>query len=316
MIGRERLQALFTDKPLVVSDHGGFGHTLQLDEHRFSTDPERARDADLVLVTTKCRDTGEAGEQLAGVLKAGTPVVSFQNGVANAERLRTELPDCKVLAGVVTFNVVEKSPGELHQTMPGRLMVAAHPDLAPALPSFERAGLALDEREDMRCVLWSKLLLNLGNPINALSGLPLAEELTQRDYRRCLALAQQETLTLLEWAGIRPVRLTPVPMQLLPYVMKAPDWIFRSLAKSLFTIAPEARSSMAQDIEAGRPTEIEWLNGEVVRLAASLDTRAPVNQALVKLVRQCEGEPGRRHWKAPELLYHLQHALDDYRARR
>ncbi|MBS3804120.1 MAG: 2-dehydropantoate 2-reductase [Oleiphilaceae bacterium] len=315
MIGRERLQAIFAKQPLVVTDQRHFEFRETLPESRFVTDPAAAKDADLVLVTTKSGDTEDAGKLLAPVLKPGTPVVSFQNGISNPDRLAAALPECPVFAGVVPFNIVHKTPGHFHQAMPGQLMVTATDKLAAAEPWFDAAGLPLQKREDMRSVRWSKLLLNLNNAINALSGLSLADELAQRDYRRCLALAQQETLTLLEWAGIRPVKLTPIPMQLLPYVMKAPDWLFRSLAKTMLTIDPEARSSMAQDIQAGRPTEVDWINGEVVRLASSIDTRAPVNQALVNLIHQSERGPA-RSWPAAELFHHLQHALDEYRARR
>ncbi len=313
-IGRERLQKTLVDKPLVITDYRGFRFETRLRSEQFSTRPEAARDANLVILTTKSAGTEQAGEELAPVLKPGTPVISFQNGITNAERLRAKLPECKVLSGMIPFNVLQRSPGHFHHGTEGTLKVAADPGIELALARFERVGLTIEERDDMQAVLWSKLLLNLNNPINALSGLPLKDELEQRDYRRCLAMAQEETLTLLEKSGIHTVKLTPLPMEALPYVMRAPNWLFTRIAKRMITIDPLARSSMWEDIEAGRPTEVDYLNGEVVALATSLHTRAPVNQALTQLIHQCEQDPTQA-WPAPALLAHLKGALDDYHAR-
>ena len=313
-IGREKLQKVLADKPLVITDYRGFRFETHLRPAQFSTGPEAARDADLVILATKSAGTEQAGEELAKVLKPGTPVISFQNGISNAERLREKLPECTVLAGMIPFNVLQKSPGHFHHGTEGQLKVAASPDIELALARFERAGLPLEERDDMQAVLWSKLLLNLNNPINALSGVPLKEELEQRDYRRCLAMAQEETLTLLEKSGIHTIKLTPLPMEALPYVMRTPNWLFTRIAKRMITIDPLARSSMWEDIEAGRPTEVDYLNGEVVALATSLNTRAPVNQALTQLIHQCEHDPTQA-WPAPALLAHLKGVLDDYHAR-
>ena len=196
MIGRPRLQQLFEKHPLTITDYKGFEFQTTLKPGTYSTDPADASDADLVIVTTKSGATEEAGRQLADVLKPGTPVISLQNGISNADRLREQLPECVVLAGMIPFNVLQKQHGHFHQGTEGHLMATRHPALEPFLYWFQRAGIPLEERDDMPSVMWSKLLLNLNNPINALSGVPLQEELSQRDYRRCLALAQQETLKL------------------------------------------------------------------------------------------------------------------------
>ncbi|MGM0451222.1 MAG: 2-dehydropantoate 2-reductase [Pseudomonadota bacterium] len=306
MVGRERMATTLSEHPLVVTDYEGFRYETQLAPERFRAEPQTAAEADLVLVTVKSQATIDAARQLAPHLKPGTPVISLQNGISNAERLREHLPDATVLAGMIPFNVLQKTPGHFHHGTEGHLMAAAHPSLAPALPWFEQAGLALEQREDMHSVLWSKLLLNLNNPINALSGKPLLEELSTRDYRRCLAMAQTETLRLLKRAGIPTVRLTPLPMGLIPPLMKTPDWLFTRLFGTMLAIDPIARSSMWEDLEAGRRTEVDWINGEVVRLAEQLGTTAPINAALTDLVHACEQK--RREWPARELLAVLKRA--------
>lgn len=224
----------------------------------------------------------------------------LQNGVRNGDVLRAGLPEQVVVPGMVPFNVVNRGGGVFHQGTEGALDVQRDGALAPYAEWFERAGLPLTQHDELLPVQWAKLLLNLNNPINALSNLPLRDELSQRAYRRCLAAAQSETLALLDAAGIRPARLLTLPMQRLPSVLRLPDFVFRRVAGAMLAIDPLARTSMWEDLEAGRPTEIDYLNGEVVRLAASLDRSAPVNQRLVELIRA--GEQSRRSWSGAELL--------------
>jgi len=131
----------------------------------------------------------------------------------------------------------------------------------------------------------------------------LKEELAQLAFRRCIAMAQQEGLDLLDVAGIRPAKLK-LPPRLIPKLLVVPDFVFRLLAGKMIAIDPLARSSMWEDLQAGRATEIDWLNGEVVRLAQSLNRTAPVNGKLVALILEAE-KGGKRDWKGPELLKEL-----------
>ncbi|MFE8070303.1 2-dehydropantoate 2-reductase [Marinobacteraceae bacterium S3BR75-40.1] len=302
MIGRPRLQETIHRHGLTATDYQGYRVEWAPAQCRYHTDPAEAAGADLALLTVKSAATEDAGRQLARVLKPGAVVVCFQNGVSNADRLQPLLPEQTVLPGMVPFNVLQQSPGHFHQGTEGHLMVQQHPALDAASGLFEHAGLPLEQRSDMLSVLWSKLILNLNNPINALSGIPLKEELEQRDYRRCLALAQSETLYLLRQADIKTVRVTSLPTPLIPWLLRLPDAIFTRLAQQMLAIDPIARSSMWEDLQAGRPTEIEYINGEVVALARRLNLRAPVNQALINLIHDTErGEVG-NPWSGTDLL--------------
>ncbi|GAA1582222.1 MULTISPECIES: 2-dehydropantoate 2-reductase [Kribbella] len=301
-VGRPRTAAAVAAHGLRLTDY--LGADLRVADVPFETTPDGADGAELVLVTVKSAATAQAAEELAAVLSPGAVVVSFQNGVRNAEVLRSRLPEQVVVAGMVPFNVLNRGAGVFHQGTEGKLDVQRDPALAPYAGSFERAGLPLTQHDDILPVQWSKLLLNLNNPINALSDLPLREELSQRAYRRCLAVAQAEALELLAAAGIRPARLLAVPMERFPAVLRLPDFLFRRLAGKVLAVDPLARTSMWEDLEAARPTEIDYLNGEVVRLAASLGRTAPVNGKLVDLIR--EAETDRRSWSGPELLRELQ----------
>ena len=297
-VGRQRIADEVAAHGLRLTDYRG--NDLSVAAPRFSTDIAAAAEADLVLVTVKSAATEEVATELAAVLRPDAVVLSLQNGVHNAEVLDRGLGGGRTIAGMVPFNVVQRGDGVFHQGSEGDLEAADDPRLAPYGPMFSAAGLPLTLHDDMQAVLWAKLLLNLNNAVNALSGLPLKEELGQRDYRVCLALAQTETLGILKAAGITPAKITPLPPRLLPVLLKVPDAVFARVASKMLEIDPIARSSMADDLELGRTTEVDWINGEVVRLAAGVGLPAPVNEKVVALVREAE-QGGRRDWSGREL---------------
>jgi 2-dehydropantoate 2-reductase len=193
-----------------------------------------------------------------------------------------------VAAGMVPFNVVQTADGRYHRGTEGRLMAEASPALSRWLAAFEAAGLPLIERDDFLAVQWGKLLLNLNNAVNALSGVPLKAELSQRDYRRCLALLMDEALRALAASGIAPAQIGGVAPRRLPTMLRLPDWIYRRIAAASLKIDPEARSSMWEDLQAGRRTEVDYLNGAVVKLARAAGLEAPANRRIVELVHQVE----------------------------
>ncbi len=304
-VGRARLAREIAAHGFRLSDYRGLDVYVPPAKVTFQETPQAAADADLVLVTVKAAATADAGRELAQVLRPGAVVISLQNGLGNDDILRAALPGCTVLTGMVPFNVVQGGDGAFHQGTEGDLAVVRYDALLPFLALFDHAGLPLQLHGDMRAVQWAKLLLNLNNAVNALSGRPLREELSQRAYRRCLALAQREALGLLDAAGIRPAKLTPLPPHWIPGVLELPDFLFRILFGRMLRIDPLARSSMWEDLEAGRTTEVEWLNGEVVRLATKLGRPAPVNAQLLALVHAAE-QGGRRDWGGTGLLGELQ----------
>jgi 2-dehydropantoate 2-reductase len=175
-------------------------------------------------------------------------------------------------------------PAHVHRGSTGTLRLAHHPVTEAMLPLLAAAGLPTALSDDMRAVQWGKLLLNLNNPINALSGLPLREQLLQRDYRRVLATLQAEALAALDAAGIVPAQVASAPPRVLPHILRLPNWLFTRLAARLLRIDASARSSMWDDLQQGRGTEIDDLCGAVVRLAAAHGLPAPCNAAIAQLV--------------------------------
>jgi 2-dehydropantoate 2-reductase len=218
-------------------------------------------------------------------------LVSLQNGVSNADVARTQAGALTVLAGMVPFNVVARAPGHYHRATSGALAAEAHPLLRAWQPSFAAAGVPLQLHADLTALQWGKLLLNLNNAVNALSGLPLRAQLLQRDYRICMAALIDEALAALTAAGIEPAKLTPLPPRALPAALRLPSAVFRVLAFRMLRIDAHARSSMADDLAHDRPTEIDALCGEVVRLAHRHGLRASVNERIAELVRAWPREP-------------------------
>ena len=98
----------------------------------------------------------------------------------------------------------------------------------------------------------------------------------------------REGLGLLKRADIKPATVGPISPQSLPRIIDSPDWLFNNLFLKKWKIDAKARSSMADDLAAGRKTEIDYLNGELVQLAERLQRDAPVNRAIVELVRIAE----------------------------
>jgi 2-dehydropantoate 2-reductase len=227
-------------------------------------------------------------------------VPKLESGPQRAPETGPVMAPKHVAMGMVPWNVVRRGPGAYHRGSSGVLMVEHDDELEPLYRALTQAGLAFETRHDMAAVQWAKLLMNLNNAVNALSGLPLKDELSQRAYRQVLAAAQREAVELLEKKGQAIARLTPVPPSWIPRVLDTPNIVFSVAARPMIAIDPHARSSMWDDLEARRATEIEYLQGEIVTLAEALGGDAPVNRALAKLVRTAESG-GRRTYPGDEL---------------
>ncbi|WP_441249478.1 2-dehydropantoate 2-reductase [Kitasatospora sp. McL0602] len=308
LIGRPAAMAAIERDGLTLTGAGAARRELRVPgDLRVATGPEGAAKADYVLVTVKSADTVSAARELAGHLSPGAVVASFQNGLHNTALLREELPCHRVLAGMVPYNVVRAGAAAVHQGSGGQVMLESAGASAEFAQAARAAGLDLVLHDDMPGIQAAKLLLNLNNAVNALSDLPLREQLGRRAYRSCLALCQREGLAAFRRADITPGRLGPVPASLMPYVLRLPDRLFQRLAGAALRIDAKARSSMWEDLQRGRPTEIDTLQGEIVSLSSRYGLRAPANARMIALVQAAEAAaPGTAApWSGPALLAEL-----------
>lgn len=299
LLARPRLVEAICQGGLRVSDLEARDRQVRSDALSATADPVAAlSSADVILVTVKSGAT----VGMAGLIAAHAPehavVVSLQNGVGNADKLRQALPGHRVLAGMVPFNVVQSREGErplrVHRASEGK--VAIEDGVAGLTGLLGVEGFQAETHADMAAVLWGKLLMNLNNALVALSGLPLATELADRRWRLILAAQVDEALVAMKAANIRPARIAGLRPALLPHLLRLPDWVFRRLARRMLAIDPEARSSMWDDLERRRPTEINELQGAILGLSERTGAPAPVTRRVTDLVREAEqvgkGPPG------------------------
>ena len=273
--------------------------TLEGQEHRpggsivVTDDPGALADAGVVLVTVKSQATSEAAQIIAAHANPQATVVSFQNGLGNAVTLRKTLGE-RVVAGMVAFNVFREDEGaKFRQATRGALVAGsgtgAHAETMNALAAaFEKHGPALTLRDDIDDVLAGKLLLNLNNGICAVTGLPIAQSLRSPDARWCLSRCMLEGLAAVRAAGYHPKSVIGLPPSIIARALRLPNAILLRIAKRLVSADPSARSSTLQDLDAGKPTEIDELNGAIVALSRSHQLPCPANTTVVEIVRQLE----------------------------
>ncbi len=304
-VGRPRVLEALATHGLTVTDLDGGRVQLPAAALRLAGGVPVGARPGLVLLCVKSGATAEAAAELGRMLPAGTPVVSMQNGITNAEAAAARAPALRVLPGMVPYNVAELAPGHVHRGTAGVLAAQDDPALRPWVAPFRAAGLPLVLHAELRAVQWGKLLLNLNNPVNALSGLPLRAQLLDPGYRRCFAALMDEALQALEAAGIVPARVAPLPPRWLPRLLRLPTPLFRRLAARMLRIDAQARSSMADDLALGRVTEVDAICGEVVRLAQAHGRSAPLNARMVGLLAEAATDGPRAHRAARlwELLH-------------
>ncbi len=287
LVGRPGILGEIAMHGLTVSDMDGFNAHVPADRLRFAVsvaDVDRSG-TPVVLLCVKGGATVQAAAEIGSAFGAGTLVISLQNGVDNVQRIRTAAPHLEVVAGMVPYNVVLSSPAKVHRATTGHLQIGPSTRSAEVAACCDAAGLPMVVMADMQAVQWGKLLLNLNNPVNALSDLPLRDELMDRNYRVVLAALQTEALCAMDAAGIAPAKVASAPPRLLPKILRLPDFLFKVVAARMLRIDPSARSSMWDDVQKGRTTEIDDLCGAVVRLAQQHGTAAPVNAQLLKTLQ-------------------------------
>lgn len=245
--------------------------------------PETAPDDRIMLLCVKSMDTLDVANSLKQTGSDAATIISLQNGIDNVARLRTALPGARILDGMVSFNVVREGDRGFAMATEGAIYIRSSPEGMALKAALDASGAAIELREDMEAVQWSKLCLNLNNALNALSGLPLVEQLRDRNWRRLLALCIDECLAVAKARGIAPTRIGKVHPRLVPTVLRLPDFLFERLARQMLAIAPDARTSMASDLIEGRPTEVDFLNGAVVREGEDFGVPTPANQLVTEM---------------------------------
>jgi 2-dehydropantoate 2-reductase len=286
LLVRPRVKAEIERFGLLLTDFDGSEKKLDPGQLALSEDPAIFHSAGIVLVTVKSADTAGVAEQIAQHAPQDAVIVSLQNGVGNVAVLRERLGGRRVIAGMVPFNVIGMGEGRFHRSTSGDIHVGE--DEANTAAALSAPGLVMHASRDITGVQWGKLIINLNNALSALSDMPLAAQLANRDWRRLFADQMAEGLTAMKAAGITPVSATPIPSSWMPTLLRLPDPIFNLILGRTMKIDPEARSSMWQDLKQGRKTEIDYLQGAIIALAEQNSIDVPLSRRIVALINEAE----------------------------
>jgi len=286
-----QLEAL-SDKALRITDLDGFAADVPNERLHLATDfaivykrlNAEEKTSTVILLCVKGGATTQAANEIAASVADGTVVVSLQNGVENVARIKAAAPRVQALAGMVPYNVVMKTDNHVHRATAGKLQIEVSAKSNDIAARFNAAGIRVSVTQDMKSVQWGKLLLNLNNPINALSNVPLIDELLDRNFRVVLATLQREALSAMACEGIIPAQLAAASPKAMTRILRLPNFIFTRLAPKMLRMDPAARSSMWDDVQRGRLTEVDDLCGAVVRLATKHGRAAPANAKMCELV--------------------------------
>lgn len=297
LVGRESLADEVAEHGLTVVGFGREDH-VPPDRARVETDASALANCDVILVCVKSGATESTAEAMAPVLREDAVVVSLQNGVRNAETLREQLPRHRVVPGVVGFNVVMRENATFVHSFSGPLVLEAEdtPFDRSLVTALRSAGLDVKVVNPIAPEQWTKLLTNLNNAIAALSGAATPAMILSPGYRRLMTMLLDEGRSVLREAGIPTAKFRGAPLSVMSVVFKLPTPLVRLVLGAQLKLDPESRASMWFDLERGRPTEVDYLNGEIVRLAEANGSDAPLNRRLVELVHEAEragkGSPG------------------------
>jgi len=282
MLARAGAPVIFVGRPAfvdAVKQNGLFLDTVQFQEHvkvEASTDLAAARGAGIVLFCVKTTDTAETARALAKVLSKDAVIVSMQNGADNAEQIEAA-SGLKALPAAVYVAASVPAPGTVKHVGRGDLVLGPQNEITKRVAAvFVRAKVPCCISENLAGELWTKLVWNCAlNALSALGKVTYGEILASADARQLLETTVYEVLAVAKASGIQPAGLED-PKAALTGAYKVAE----SMAAT--------RSSTSQDMMRSKKTEIDSLNGFIVRRARELGIPVPANHALFTLVKLAE----------------------------
>ena len=245
-----------------------------------STKAAAVRGAKLVLFCVKSTDTDAAATQIAPFLEPDAIVVNLQNGVDNTERIQAQVAN-PVVPAVVYVATEMAGPGHLKHHGRGDLVIGSLDGkvtldiLQRVQRLFAAASVPVTISGDVASGLWEKLVVNCAyNALSAITQLPYGKLIQGTGIREVMRDVVEETVAVAKASGVHA----------------APDLLAKTykLAEGM----PTQYSSTAQDLARGKPTEIDHLNGYVVRRGEALGIPTPANRALHALVKLLESKHG------------------------
>ncbi len=249
---------------------------------------------DLVLLTVKTQDVVTAVRDNLNFL-TGVPLVTLQNGVCSDELVAEILPHIQIISAVVIVGATYLTPGGVTILQPGALVVGR--PFGPRDAQVDEIARVLNRTiltsvsDNIRGAHWLKLIINLNNPLPALTDWPMSRVAVDPYLGRLAVGLMREGLRATERAGIRLASLPRMPIGMIRFVAWLPVGLaarfFSNMARRIETRWPLLGSTL-QSVRRGRPTEIDYLNGEVARLGEQVGMPTPLNVKVVELVHHVE----------------------------
>ena len=222
-----------------------------------------------VLVLVKSWQTERVARQLDECLTPGGIALTLQNGLGNYETLVGALGKARVALGVTTVGTRMLEPGYVQHTGEGKVSIGVHPNLDGLEELLKKAGFQVEMIADPKSLLWGKLVINAAiNPLTALLRVANGELLSRPTARELLRDAAREAALVASCQGIK-----------LPYAdpVVAVEEVARNTASNT--------SSMLQDVLRGTPTEIDAINGAIIKAGEQVGVPTPVNTMLWQLIK-------------------------------
>ena len=262
-----------------------------------ATDPSALRGPyAAVFLTVKAWDTARVAAAVASHLAPDGFLVSLQNGLGNVESAARVVGTGRVLGGRVIFGAELVEPGRVRVTVFADPVLVGSPDSADGAQrsaaaawatALAAAGIPAEPTDALAAELWGKVLYNAAlNPLGALLGVPYGELAAHADTRAIMDTVIEEAFAVARAEGIRLRWADPIAYR-------------EAFYGRLVPVTADHRSSMLQDMERGRPTEIDAINGEVAARGARRGVPAPVNATLTRLIRtrsRCRRAPEEPSW--------------------
>lgn len=244
----------------------------------------RAMSADMLIVTTKAYDVAAALAPFAGQAQPCPSLLLLQNGMGSAERARMVVGgDVAIYSTAMMIGMVRNSPTEVSVTahaspiLCGALLGDDEAALHRMLTHAEQGFVPMTHDPKIRDTISFKLLFNsCMNPTGALIGSTYGELLENPHSRALIAGLAAETLSVFATQGYHPAK-------------GGQHYVDEVLSKIVFPASAGHRSSMLQDLEAGRPTEVDFLNGAIVDMARAAGLTAPRHETIAALIHAREG---------------------------
>ncbi|CAG8456625.1 1615_t:CDS:2 [Acaulospora colombiana] len=251
---------------------------------------------DYMLITMKGNQVVEVLQEIVEL--DGKTVVVTLNGYHNSELVRVALPNTKIIEGMIMQSIYHLSDCQFVQESEGFIYLQPTPDTPPIQQIFQQSQLTVYICNHIKSFMYGHLVMNLADAIVALSGLPFAQFIKSKRWRRILASSMWEAFEVFKHHKIVPLvpasRLpsflnTSLSLHLLPYLLLSPNWVLNSVVINLLRSDPVSVSSMSRDFKQGRKTEIEEWQGEIVKLAGARGSvKTTYNGGVYRLVKLVE----------------------------